>query len=77
MAYLTTRPNRFKYVHTPSHGSGLNLVETVFSKMARTFLLQIRVASKQELKDRILKGIAEWNANPVVFRWSHFKLGLK
>ncbi|MHB1606252.1 MAG: IS630-like element ISCARN21 family transposase, partial [Leptospirales bacterium] len=54
-----------------------NLVETAFSKMSRTFLRQIRVASKQELKDRILKGIAEWNANPVVFRWSNFDLGLK
>ena len=28
-------------------------------------------------QDRIVKGIAEWNENPVVFRWSHFKLGLK
>ena len=77
MAYLATRPNRFEYVHTPKHGSWLNLVETAFSKMARTFLRHIRVASKQELKDRILKGIAEWNADPVVFRWSNFDLGLK
>ena len=78
MAYLATRPNRFEYVHTPKHGSWLNLVETAFSKMARTFFLRhIRVPSKQELKDRILKGIAEWNANPVVFRWSNFDLGLK
>jgi hypothetical protein len=39
MAYLATRPNRFIYVHTPKHGSWLNLVETLFGKMARTFLL--------------------------------------
>src|SRR5665811_1114413 len=29
-AYLATRPNRFSYVHTPKHGSWLNLVETLF-----------------------------------------------
>ena len=32
MAYLASRPNRFIYVHTPKHGSWLNLIETVFSK---------------------------------------------
>jgi transposase len=43
MAYLASRPNRFIYVHTPKHGSWLNLIEIVFSKMARTFLRYIRV----------------------------------
>ena len=37
-AYLATRPNRFKYVLTPKHGSWLNIVETLFGKMTRTFL---------------------------------------
>jgi hypothetical protein len=76
MAYLATRPGRFEYVHTPKHGSWLNLIECAFSKMARTFLRQIRVASVAELKERILKGIAEMNAAPVVFRWKKFDLGL-
>ena len=71
-AYLATRPNRFKYVHTPKHGSWLNLVETLFGKMAHTFLRQIRVQSKAELKERILLGIAEINAAPVVHRWKKF-----
>ncbi|SDX22873.1 hypothetical protein SAMN05421882_11044, partial [Nitrosomonas communis] len=44
----------------------------VFSKMARTFLRHIRVASKDELKDRIMKGIAEVNAAPVIYRWRNF-----
>jgi transposase len=39
---------------TPKHGSWLNLVEGFFSKFARLVLRHIRVASKQELKDRIL-----------------------
>lgn len=74
MNYLNTRPGRFIYVHTPKHGSWLNLVETAFSKMARTFLRQIRVSSKEELKNRILKGIAELNEAPVVHRWKKFEL---
>jgi transposase len=76
MAYLGTRPGRFDYVHTPRHGSWLNLIECVFSKMARTFLRHIRVDSIDELKARILKGIDEFNASPVVFRWNKFDLGL-
>lgn len=73
-AYLASKPNRFQYVHTPKHGSWLNLVETLFGKMARTFLKQIRVKSKAELKERILRGIAEINAAPVVHRWKKFDL---
>lgn len=72
MAWLATKPNRFLYVHTPKHGSWLNLVETLFGKMARTFLKHVRVASRQELKDRILLGIAEINREPVVHRWGKF-----
>jgi len=70
--YLATRPNRFKYVLTPTHGSWLNIVETLFGKMTRTFLRQIRVKSREELKERILLGIAEINAMPVVHRWKAF-----
>jgi transposase len=76
MAYLATRPGRFEYVHTPKHGSWLNLIECAFSKMARTFLRHIRVKSVDELKQRILNGIAEFNAAPVVFRWNKFDLGV-
>src|SRR5450759_2223342 len=64
-AFLATRPNRFQYVLTPKHGSWLNIVETLFGKMARTFLRHIRVQSWEELRQRILLGIAEINAAPV------------
>ncbi|MFH0813637.1 MAG: IS630 family transposase [Pseudomonadota bacterium] len=74
MEYLSTRPNRFSYVHTPKHGSWLNLVETLFGKMARTFLKHIRVNSINELKQRILKGIQEINESPVVHRWKKFEI---
>jgi transposase len=72
MNYLASRPGRFLYVHTPKHGSWLNLVETLFGKMARTFLKHIRVNSKQELKERILLGIKEINDSPVVHCWKKF-----
>jgi transposase len=72
MTYLASRPNRFLYVHTPKHGSWLNLIETFFSKISRTFLRHIRVESKEELKERILKGIEEINEEPVVHRWKNF-----
>jgi len=72
MKYLAGRPGRFMYVHTPKHGSWLNLVETLFGKMARTFLKHIRVNSRQELKARILLGIKEINDSPVVHQWKKF-----
>jgi transposase-like protein/transposase len=72
-AFLASRPNRFQYVLTPKHGSWLNIVETLFAKMARTFLRHIRVQSWEELQTRILQGVAEINAAPVVPRWKKFE----
>src|SRR5499427_4880636 len=69
--YLQTIPQRFIFVFTPSHGSWLNLIENQFSKMTRTMLRGIRVASKQELIDRIHQYFDEINAAPAVFRWKY------
>jgi transposase len=70
-AYLATRPQRFQFVFVPKHGSWLNLVENLFSKMTRSMLREIRVSSKQELIDRIHLYFEEVNAAPVVFRWKY------
>lgn len=70
-AYLALHPQRFEFVFTPKHGSWLNIIETMFSKLARTMLRGIRVASKQELVDRIHLYFAEVNADPVIFRWKY------
>ncbi|HUQ90421.1 MAG TPA: IS630 family transposase, partial [Bryobacteraceae bacterium] len=70
-AYLNLHPQRFEFVFTPKHGCWLNIVETMFSKMARTMLRGIRVASKQELIDRIHLYYDEINADPVIFRWKY------
>ncbi len=71
MEYLLTVPNRFSFVFTPKHASWLNIIECLFSKMARSFLRGIRVSSKEELKERILKYIDELNQMPVVFKWKY------
>jgi transposase len=71
-AWLATRPaGRFEFTFTPKHGSWLNLVEGFFSKLARSILRYIRVASKQELKDRIIAAMDHFNQNPVVHTWSY------
>ena len=70
--FQSKHPNRFQYGLTPKHGSWLNIVETLFGKMARSFLRHIRVQSLGQLKARILKGIEEINAAPVVHRWKNF-----
>jgi len=59
-------------VHTPKHGSWLNLAGTLFGKMVKTFLKNICVSSKEELKERILFGVAEINKNPVIHQWKNF-----
>jgi transposase len=69
--YLATRPQRFQFVFIPKHGSWLNLVENLFSKMARTMLREIRVSTKQELINRTHLYFQEVNATPVVFRWKY------
>ncbi len=69
--YLLSRPKRFHFVFTPKHGSWLNLIESFFSKIARSFLRHIQVDSKQELVARIYQGIEEINKDPVLFRWRY------
>lgn len=69
--WLSLHPQRFEFVFTPRHGSWLNIVETMFSKMARSMLRGIRVASKQELIDRVHLYFAQINADPVIFRWKY------
>ena len=71
-AWLATqREGRFTFVFTPKHGSWLNLVEGFFSKLARSLLRGIRVASKAELKSRILAHLTDLNKEPVIHTWTY------
>jgi transposase len=71
-AWLAEQPaHRFEFTFTPKHGSWLNLIEGFFSKLARSVLRHIRVASKQELKDRIMAAMDYFNQQPVVHTWTY------
>jgi len=73
-AWVAEQPaRRFEFTFTPKHGSWLNLVEGFFSKLTRSVLRHIRVATKQELKDRIMAAMDFFNQEPVVHTWS-FKI---
>jgi len=56
---------------TCSPARWLNLVEGFFSKLTRSVLRHIRVASKQELKQRIIADMDEFNRHHVVHTWSY------
>lgn len=71
MRFLARLPDRFELVFTPTHASWLNWVETFFSKMARSVLRRIRVATKAELGERIDRYIDICNEYPVVPKWSY------
>ena len=69
--YLSTREGRFRFVFTPVHASWLNIIETMLSKMARSFLRGIRVDSKDALRSRIDQYFHEINKEPVEFVWKY------
>lgn len=71
MKWLAGQPGRFEFVFTPKHASWLNVVKIFFSKMARSFLRSLRVASKDELIERLYRYIEEINEEPVVYRWKY------
>src|SRR6202035_3261573 len=49
-AWLAEQPaGRFEFTFTPKHGSWLNLVEGVFSKLTRSIPRHTRASPKQEL----------------------------
>ena len=73
-SWLAAQPiGRFTFTFTPTHGSWLNLIEGFFSKLARSVLRHIRVASKHELRERLLAFISDINREPVVHTW-HYKI---
>lgn len=47
------------------------MIEMFFSKISRSFLSQIRVESKDELKQRIYQEIDQINQEPVIFKWKY------
>src|SRR5439155_23708873 len=70
--WLAAQPiGRFTFTFTPIHGSWLNLIEGLFSKLARSLLRHIRFSSKHELEDRLMAFINDINREPVVHTWRY------
>ena len=69
--YLSKHTGRFNFVFTPVHGSWLNLIEVLFSKMSRSVLRGMRVQSKEEFADRIRQYWDLLNTQPVQFHWKY------
>ena len=63
------RPLRIHF--TPTHSSSLNLIEGFFSKLTRSVLRHIRVASKEEIEAHIMAAMDEFNRHPVDHTWSY------
>ena len=47
------------------------MTDSMKPAFARSVLRHIRVASKQELKERIMLGIKDVNRHPVVHTWAY------
>jgi transposase len=70
--FLCDRSHRVRCVFTPKHSSWLNQIEIVFGIVHRRAIARGSFASKQELKDRLLRFIDYFNrtfARP--FRWTY------
>jgi hypothetical protein len=71
-AWLAAQPpGRFTFTFTPTHASWLTPIEGFLSKLARSMLRPIRVASKHELKKRLLAFIDDLNREPILHSWRY------
>ena len=62
---------RFVAHYTPKHASWLNQVELFFSILARRLLKRGEFASRQDLVDRIMAFIADYDRTARPFRWTY------
>lgn len=68
--WLAEHP-RFSVTYTPVHASWLNMVEIFFSILARRVLRRGDFASRQDLIDKILAFITNYNQTAKPFRWTY------
>jgi transposase len=69
-AWLAAHP-RFHVHHTPNHASWLNQVELFFSILSRRLLRRGEFASKQDLVNKIMAFIADYNCTAKPFAWTY------
>jgi hypothetical protein len=63
-----TGKQRCLFVFTPTRGSWLNVIEVHFSKLTRSLLHGIRVASKTESTERLHQYFRALDQEPIMFR---------
>jgi len=68
-AWLVKHP-RFVFHFTPVHCSWMNQVEQWFSILQRKRLRIVNFADKDQLAERVLAFVAEWNQHAHPFNWS-------
>lgn len=69
LAWLEKHP-RFKFHFTPVHCSWMNQVEQWFGILQRKRLGIADFASKNDLRDKVLQFIAQWNRYAKPFNWT-------
>jgi len=69
-AWLELHP-RFRMHHTPVHCSWMNQIEQWFSILQRKRLTAPNFADLDELEDKLLAFIDEWNEEARPFKWTH------
>ena len=75
-AWLAEHP-RFVVHHTPKHASWLNQVELFFSILTRKVLRRGEFGSRDELVERIMAFIVDYDRTAKPFRWTYDGTPLK
>ncbi len=65
------RKKRFKIHHTPTHASWLNQIELFFSILSRRLLRRGEFESLDELVDKVMAFITDYNCRAKPFRWTY------
>ena len=64
--------NPHVHIHyTPTHASWLNQVELFFSILERRLIRRGEFASVEELADRVITFIKDYNRRAAPFRWTY------
>ncbi len=62
---------RFTTHHTPAHASWLNQIELFFSILTRRLLRRGEITSRDDLVTKIMRFIADYDANAAPSRWTY------
>jgi len=76
-AWFENRKERFHQIFTPTHASWLNQIELWFSILSRKVIKRGVFSSKQDLVQKIMNFITEYNQSAKPFQWTYSGKPLK